>query len=306
MTRDPSSRASMRWTTIGVPHGWRSLTVLAVLAMAGLAWLGWPVWSSATSPGRAQAQGEAPWVMAALVCGLVALGVAMWLDAGRRLDALAPLTSLVVLNTLVRAVVNPAANGVELVHALPLLAGMSAGAPAGFLVGAASALVSTIAVGDPASTLPSQALVWGLSGMLGGLLWRVRARSAWLASVPLALAAGVLSGVLLNLIGWGQEPGTTLTSFYRGLSPIEVASRLWGFTVETSLVLDLTRGATTAGLLLVTGYPLLVSLRRGVGTDTPPVPPPEHDPISAQTLGRRTDRTRFEDLWNRGDTPWPT
>ncbi|MCR1785901.1 hypothetical protein KVF89_25425 [Nocardioides carbamazepini] len=292
-----------RWRRVGVPHGWRSVVLLVVLVGAGLAWIGWPLWDSLTAPDRAQAQAEAPWLMAALVCGLFALAVALWLDAGRRLDALAVLASLIVANTVVRSVLSPSANGVELVHALPLLAGMAAGAPAGFLVGAGSALLSTIAVGEPAATLPTQALVWGLSGMLGGLLWRMRPRAAWLASLPLALLAGLGSGVLLNLMGWGQEPGTTLTSFFRGLPPSEAAARLWSYTLETSLVYDLTRGVTTALVLAVVGHPLLVALRRGAGSDAVPVPVVPREAIEPYSIDRREDRSRLDRLWNEGDRP---
>ncbi|WP_235736277.1 ECF transporter S component [Nocardioides alcanivorans] len=272
----------MTWQQVGTPHGWRSLLVLAGLVVTGLGWLGWPVWDSLTSPNRAQAQDEAPWVLAALVCGLFALAVAMWLDAGRRLDAMSVVVTLVVANTVVRAVLNPQAGGVEFVHALPLLAGMAVGAPAGFLVGASSALLSTITVGEPASTLPTQAFIWGLSGMLGGLLWRARPRVSWLCSLPLAVAAGLISGVLLNLMGWGQEPGTTLTSFHPGLPASEVISRLWSYTVETSLAFDLTRGITTALLLAVFGHPILAALRRSVGAE-PPRPSPDPTTRSSPT-----------------------
>ncbi|HTW18317.1 MAG TPA: hypothetical protein VMF51_24550 [Nocardioides sp.] len=289
------------WRRIGVPYGRRSLLVLAVLVVTGLVWIGWPIRDSLTAQSRAQAQEAAPWLMTALVCGLFALAVAMWLDAGRRLDALAGVAGLILANTVVRAVLNPAAGGVEFVHALPLLAGAALGAPAGFLVGAASALSSTIAFGEPASTLPTQALIWGLSGMLGGLLWRMRPRAAWLASLPLAVGAGLASGVLLNLMGWGQEPGTTLTSFYPGLPPVEVADRLWAYTRETSLIYDLTRGATTAVVLGLLGHPLLVALRRSIGAETTPSDPLERDTVEPAAIARREDRAQLERLWNHDD-----
>lgn len=294
----------MSWRAVGVPIGWRSMAVLGTIVVAGLAWIGWPIWDSLTAPSRAQSQAEAPWLMAALVCSLMALGVAMWLDGGRRLDPMAALLSLVVLDVVVRAVLNPAANGLEFVHAIPLLAGMAAGAPAGFFVGASSAILSTITVGLPATTLPSQALVWGISGMLGGLLWRLRPRLAWFASMPLALVAGVVSGVLFNLMGWSQEPGTTLNSFYTGLPPAEVAERIWGYTVETSLVHDLTRGLTTAVILAVIGRPVLAAMRRAVGTDTFPAPVEAREGISADAIARREDRARLDHLWSQGDQPW--
>jgi hypothetical protein len=294
----------LRWRAIGVPRGWRSTSVLAVLVISGLAWLGWPVWDSLGSPSRAQAQAEAPWVMTALVCGLFALAVAMWLDAGRRFDAMSPWALLMVVDTGVRAVLNPAANGIELVHALPLLAGMAGGAPAGFLVGSSSAVLSTIVVGTPATTLPAQALAWGITGMLGGLLWRLRPRTAWLVSLPLALVAGLVSGVLLNLMGWGQEIGTTLSSFYPGLPASEVAARLWSFTVDTSLWYDLTRGATTMVVLLVLGHPILVALRASLGTDLSTGEDSLPEPIRADSIHRREDRARLAHLWHEGDDAW--
>ncbi|WP_418058809.1 hypothetical protein [Pimelobacter simplex] len=303
MTAPTTATASerLRWHRTGVPRGVRSWVVLVVLVPAGLTWLGWPVWGSLTAPSRADAQAAAPWLMTALVAGLAALTVAIWLDAGRRSEALAPLAALVAGNTVLRAVLNPAAAGIELVHALPLLAGMAAGAPAGFLVGASSALVSTVAVGEPATMLPVQALVWGLVGMLGGLLRRLRPRAAWLASLPLALVAGLGSGVLLNLMGWGQEPGTTLTSFSPGLPPAESLSRLWGYTLDTSVAYDLTRGASTAVVLAVIGHPVLLALRRATGADVVPVRAVDaHDDITPEAVARRADRDRLDHLWNQG------
>jgi hypothetical protein len=307
MTAERSERPT-RWHAVGVPNGRRSFAVLAAFWLVGLAWIGWPVWSSLTPPAREQSQAEAPWLMVALVSGLIALVVAMWADAGRRFDALSGVGALLVLNTVARWVLNPAAGGVEFVHALPLLAGMGLGAPAGFAVGAGSGLLSTIAIGDPATTLPTQALVWGLSGSLGGLLWRLRPRTAWLASLPLALVTGVVSGVLLNLMGWAQESGMTLTSFYPGLPPAEVLSRLWGYTLDTSIVLDLTRGVTTALILAVLGHPVLLALRSSIGAlsretrrSTPHPDQRSLDDVRPEAFARRSARTQLDHLWNQGE-----
>jgi hypothetical protein len=300
--RDPA-----RWRRLGVPSGPRSAAVLAVLVTAGLLWLGWPVLDSATSPGRAQSQSEAPWVTAALVLGLVALAAAMWRDAGRRYEALSPVAALIVLDTAVRAVLNPSAGGVEFVHALPLLAGVGAGAPAGFLVGASSAIVSTIAVGAPATTLPAQALIWGLSGMLGGVLWRVPALLAWALALPLALIAGVASGVLLNLMGWAQEPGAALTDFFPGLPAGEVLTRLLDYTRATSLAYDATRGLTTAAIVLVIGYPVLVALRRATGGDIATDPLQGTDQRVELASPRRERSARLDQMWHHpdeGDPSW--
>lgn len=296
----------MKWRAVGIPTGWRSICVLAVVVVAGVAWLGWPVWDSMSPPTREQAQAEAPWLMMALVSSLFALATAMWLDAGRRFESMSIMVTFVVANTLMRALFNPSAAGIEFVHALPLLAGMCAGAPAGFLVGASSALLSTIAVGEPATMLPTQALIWGLSGMLGGLLVRLRPFIAWLLGLPLAVVAGVFSGLLLNLMGWAQEPGYTLTSFHPGLSPGQVLSRLWGYTLDTSLMYDVTRGLTSATILALIGYPVLLAARRAAGAETRGGDTGPHDQnaehhIQPETLSRRRDRERLDQLWNQGE-----
>jgi energy-coupling factor transport system substrate-specific component len=289
----------MNWRIVGIPCGPRSHAVLVVLVMAGLGWLSWPIWDSLSAPSRSQAVAEAPWLLGALVVGLAALAVGIWLDAGCRLDALSTLAALVVANTVLRAVLNPGAAGVEFVHAIPLVAGIVAGGPAGFFVGAASALVSTIVVGSPAATLPAQALVWGISGMLGGLLWRLRPRVAWLISLPLAVGTGALSGVLLNLMGWGQEIGMNRSGFTPGLPPSEVIARLWRYTLDTSILFDLTRGLTSAALLAVFGYRWIVALRHDLGVTVAHRGLP-YDAIDPHAIARREDRTRFDQLWNQG------
>ncbi len=292
-------RARSRWRTVGVGAGWRSTLTIAVLALLGLAWIGWPVWDSLTHPSREQLRAEAPWVLGALVCGLALLAATIWRDAGRRHDVLAPVAGLVLANCVLRAVLSPSSSGVELVHVLPLLAGVALGAPAGFLTGAASGLVSTVLVAVPAETLPSQAVVWGLVGLSGGLLVRLRPTAAWLAALPVALAAGVGSGVLLNLMGWAQETGSSTSHFHPGLPPSQVLERLWAYTLDTSIALDLTRGVTTAVVLLLVGRPLIVALRPTPG-DLRVTTTQQTDQVRPAALERRGDRARLDRLWNEG------
>lgn len=290
--------AGRGWTESAEPYGWRSVATLVALLAVSALWVGWPIWDSATPPSSAQLQQEAPWVAGVLVLGLVLLAVAMWRDAGGRADALSPIVAVLVGNTGARILVNPYAGGIEVVHALPLLAGMSLGAPAGFLVGAGSALTSTAIAGTPSSMLPTQAMIWGISGMLGGLLRHLRPVVAWLCSWPLAVLAGLATGVLLNLPGWSQTAGTTTSSFFPGLPPGEVLQRLWGYMVETSLVYDLTRGATTALLLALFGLPLLRALRREAGAETAE----SVERVSPAALDRRADGARINHIWTRGDS----
>ncbi|MFC6152299.1 hypothetical protein [Nocardioides yefusunii] len=293
----PSGRRWHRpWHRVGSPSGWRSRAVTAVIVGTGLAWLGWPIWDSVSNPGLAELVARAPWLAAALVVGLVTLAVALWRDAGCRTTTLGAVAVLVLGTCVVRAVLSPGEGGVEFVHALPLLAGIALGGPAGFLTGATAALVSTVLVGVPAETLPMQALVWGLVGLSGSALSWLRPTTAWLCAVPLAVVAGVGSGVLLNLMGWGSEPGVSPTHFHPGLPPLEAARRLWAYTRETSLALDATRGVTTALVVLAVGRPVIVALRalptlRGVTTPAPA-------DLAPHALARREDRDRLDRLWN--------
>lgn len=285
-----------RWRPATRSAGWRGRTVTAGLASAGLAWLSWPVWGSLSNPGRADLVAATPWLTLALVTGLVALAVAIWRDAGRRVEPLQAVALLVVGTTLLRAVLSPGLAGVEFVHALPLMAGVALGAPAGFLTGATAALASTVLVGVSAETLPMQALVWGLVGASGGLFTPWRPTVAWLLAVPWAVVAGVGTGVLLNLMGWGLEPGVSETHFHPGLPPFEAAQRLWAYTRETSLAHDTTRGVTTALVVLLIGRPLLRALRPDdahAGVTTPTV-----SDVTPGALTRREDRTRLDRLWN--------
>lgn len=291
----------VEWRAVGLGAGRRSMAVLAAIVLAGLAWLGWPVWGSLSSPTAADAAGAAPVLLAALTMALVLLALATWLDAGRDAGPVALALALLLLNAGLRVTVNPGASGVEIVHALPLLAGAVAGAPAGFLVGAGGMLLSSALIDGVGAMLPGQMLIFGLLGALGGVLWRVRPLPAWLSALPLAMLAGPASGVLLNLTGWALQPGTTTTSFFPGLPPAAVAGRLWAYTVETSLWYDLTRGATTALLVACAGLPLLrVGQQLGLRPAGPPAaaPSPRLNPAAVR---RRQDRDRLDTLWKTGD-----
>lgn len=280
------------WEVVGRSTGPLATAVALLWLALGLVWLGWPVWDSAGVPGRAQQQAEAPWVLTAQCVGLAVLALCLWRGAGRRFEPLAAVTALVVGDCVLRAVFSPGA-GVEVVHALPLLAGAGLGLAPGLLTGATAALASTLVASTPAETLPAQVLVWALVGAAGALLRVLPVLAAWLAALPLALVLGMLSGVLLNLIGWAQEPGTGPSHFAPGLPPDEVVRRLWTYTRETSIALDLVRGATTALLVLLGGLPLLRLLRGPElrATDRPPA-----DPALASALSRRErdlDPTHF-------------
>ncbi|MBM9461778.1 hypothetical protein JK386_17945 [Nocardioides sp. zg-536] len=274
----------------------RAATAVAVLWLAGgLVWTGWPVWDSVGAPDASQVRAEAPWVLGAQVAGLGLLASAMWRGAGRRPDALAAVTALVAGDCVLRTLFNPGTAGVEVVHALPLLAGAGLGLAGGVLTGASAALCSTMLASTPAETLPSQCVAWAAVGALGAVLRAVPTVTAWLLAVPLAVGAGVLSGVLLNLIGWAQMSGSTTEHYVPGLPAGEVLTRLWSYTVETSLALDTVRGLTTAFLVAVLGLPVLRALRGP--THRPTTYRPATDHALRAAVRRREDSSRIDALW---------
>jgi len=288
------------WSTVAAPGRWSAL-VATLWLVGGLAWLGWPVWDSVGVPDREQVRVEAPWVLAAQAAGLVLLLGTVWREAGRRSELLRAVACLVVADCLLRAVLTPGTAGVEVVHALPLLAGAGLGLAAGVLTGASAALASTMLVATPAETLPAQCVVWAVVGALGAALRRVPTVAAWVVAIPAAVGVGVLSGALLNLVGWAQETGTTTEHFAPGLPPGEVLARLWSYTVETSLAYDAVRGLTTALLVAVLGLPLL-RLLRGPSPRVPSAHGSLADHHLAAAVRRREDSSRIARLWVSGPT----
>lgn len=274
---------------------------LVTLALAGVAgaWLTWPVWGSLTAPGRDAVAAETPALLFALLGLVLVLAWGVWWDSGRRLASLAPVVVVSALTTAVRVLWSPAVSGVEPVFALPLLAGVAFGGPAGFLTGAVSSLVSAAALGLIAPPLVGQTLVWGLWGLAGGLLHSARSRTAWLLAVPLCIPLGLLSGGLLNLIGWTGETSAEVGAFLPGLPWDKSLARLWEYTRATSAVYDLTRAATNAVVVLVLGLPLVRALRAAWGSEPGPTPAPVREPRVRPTARSRRARSRtLSQLWN--------
>ncbi|QCX28237.1 hypothetical protein [Nocardioides jishulii] len=283
------------WSSIAAT-GHRSVAVAVAWLVGSALWAAWPVWDSLGVPDREQVRLEAPWVLTAQISGLVLLAVTMRREAGRRIEPLAAVASLVVADCVLRAVLTPGTAGVEVVHALPLLAGAGLGLAAGVLTGAGAAIASTVLVATPAETLPAQCLVWALVGASGALLRRLPTVVAWLAAVLASVAVGIASGVGLNLIGWGQETGGTTTHFVPGLPPTEVLARLWAYTAETSLAYDTVRGLTTALVVAVLGLPVLRMLR-GPSHTASGHRPTRADHDLAAAIRRREDSSAIARLW---------
>ena len=86
---------------------------------------------------------------------------------------------------------------VQPVTVLVLCAGISLGPVQGFAAGALSAVVSSLALGMGPWTL-WQMLGWGVIGLLGGALGKLRLRQKWLVCAA-ALASGFLYGWIVDI-----------------------------------------------------------------------------------------------------------
>jgi energy-coupling factor transport system substrate-specific component len=212
--------------------------------------------------------------LAPIVLGLVAaLAAAMTLadhadavfsggGAGKRIALLA---TLVAIDAALRLV--PSFAGASPIFALMLIAGAVFGARFGFLMGAATLLLSAALTGGIGPWLPYQMLGAGWVGLSGGLVPRrgpLRARVAALAA--LGVIWGFLFGAVVNLYSWPfAAPGLQTDAglfWHPGLSAGESIRRYAAFYLATSFAYDLFRAIGNAALIAVAGAPAVRLLER--------------------------------------------
>ena len=136
---------------------------------------------------------------AAALLAVTLLGGALWYERSRPpSQVVALIAALAALSIAGRVAFSPVPNVVPTTD-ITLIAGFTLGGPAGFAVGALSALVSNLWLGQGPWT-PWQMAGWGMVGLLGAMLAATTGRR--LGRLPLALAcgfAGLAYGALLDL-----------------------------------------------------------------------------------------------------------
>lgn len=292
------------WREVAPLAGPWSFGTLAVIVAFCTTWLAWPIWSSITAPDRDTISYLTPYLLAALISLLVLLIWALRRDTGRA-AAFAPVFLLAALDVGIRLFLSPGEGGLEPVFALPLLAGAALGAPAGFLTGALACLGSSIPLGLVAEPLVGQIFVWGLWGAVGGLLRPVTTRWAWPLAALLCLPLGVLSGLVLNIIGWTGESTVEAGGFLPGVGALESLGRFVDYAVATSLTVDVVRGVTNALVVALIGLPLLRALRpAALHTGAAPASySPAVPRVRPDAVDRRQRSDRLSALWtpNEGE-----
>lgn len=136
------------------------------------------------------------------------------------------------------------------VLAFAIIAGISMGPNAGFIVGSMTALVSNFIFGQGPWTV-FQMAAWGLTGLIGGLLFSRRPQEA---KVPFMMLYGFLSaffihGIITDL--W--------TIFFVNEHPT-LATVL--ATYSAAVVPDAVLGGATAFFLLILGKPIVKQILR--------------------------------------------
>lgn len=177
---------------------------------------------------------------------------------------LALLGVLTALNAVVR-LLGAGTAGIETAFFIILLGAYVFGSGFGFVLGAASLLVSALISGGFGPWLPFQMMAAGLLGLIAGLL--PHPRQKW-AQVSILAAWGFVGafvyGGLMTLWNWPFLAGLgSSISYVPGDGFFSNFTRFLQYEMITGgLLWDLGRAITTVVLLVATGPALLTTLRR--------------------------------------------
>lgn len=242
----------------------RPAVVYLLVVLVGAAAFLYPFWLPHQAlPATAHA-GDAP-LVAALVGALVVAAVTLELRSGSMNGAtVAVLGVLSATAGLLRLFDLP--GGGSGIFFLVVLAGAAFGPRFGMLLGLCSMATSAVLTGGVGPWLPFQMLTLGWMGGMAGLVGRATRLLPAPAEVGLLAALGwvwgFVFGAVMNLWFWPFAVGEGSLSWQPGLDFGATVSRYWSFYVATSLAWDAAAALTNAVLIVLTGRPLLASLRR--------------------------------------------
>jgi energy-coupling factor transport system substrate-specific component len=234
---------------------------IGLVSLVGLVLFFWPFL------GRGLPADTPAWTVAlAAAAGLLLVEV-----GARQLDSrrIALLAALAAVDTALRLVVAQGVGGFSPLFFLVLCAGYVFGTSYGFLVGAFSMLVSSLAIGGAGPWVPYQVFAAGWVGVAAGVVghWR-RARSApgWRDLVALALVGALMGwvyGGLMDVQDWiGYYRGNTSLGWLPGMAPATSWLHFGRFYLVTSLAYDTFRSVGNALMVLLLAAPVLAVLAR--------------------------------------------
>lgn len=247
-------------------QSWFSKAVIGLAAATSLLMFSWPLLIAAGPQNEALL---AQSVFIALMPLMLALILSEYSSGGIGARQLALLGVLTALNAVIR-MLGAGAGGVETAFFLIIIGAYVFGSGFGFILGAASLLVSALLTGGVGPWLPFQMMAAALIGLGAGALPKFSERSPRKQFYELATLAlfGVFGsfvyGALMTLWNWPYLAGVgSSVSYLAGAGAIENLTRFFQYELLTGgLLWDLGRAVTTVVLIYLTAPALLATLRR--------------------------------------------
>lgn len=237
----------------------KGLSVGAV-SLVGIALFAWPFIGS-----------DLPASTPAWALMLACVGALILVEAGtRQLDArgLALLAAIAAIDTALRLAVINGIGGFSPIYFLVLCAGYVFGPSYGFLAGALSIVVSSIAgAPDAVPWVPYQVFAVGWVGVAAGLAGqRSRSLPGWRDVIVLAAVGGVsgwLVGALLDVPDWVPVyRGNPTLGWAPGMDALTALTHFGRFYLLTSLAYDTLRAVGNVVMVAALGAPVLAALAR--------------------------------------------
>lgn len=245
---------------------WFSKAIIGLAAATSLLMFSWPLFIAAGPQNEALL---AQSVFIAIMPLMLALILSEYSSGGIGARQLALLGVLTALNAVIR-MLGAGAGGVETAFFLIIIGAYVFGSGFGFILGAASLLVSALLTGGVGPWLPFQMMAAALIGLGAGALPKFSVRSPRKQIYELATLAlfGVFGsfayGALMTLWNWPYLAGVgSSVSYLAGAGAIENLTRFIQYELLTGgLLWDLGRAVTTVVLIYLTAPALLATLRR--------------------------------------------
>lgn len=236
----------------------RTRLLITAIAFVAIAQFAWPLF---IAPESASQAAIAQTAFAVLMPGLLLFAAIEFSNGNLDSRRLAVLAVLTALNSVIR-MLGAGTSGIETVFFIVIVAAYVFGSDFGFLLGAASLLVSGILTGGVGPWLPFQMMAAGLVGLGAGLLPKVRRPRLILIAYAVIGAFGY--GALMTLWNWPFLAGTdTAISYLPGEGFVANIQRFIAYEIFTGgLLWDAGRAITTSVLIWLTAPALITTLNR--------------------------------------------